>query len=281
MFEKEIDIIYGKLVRGISCFFGDVNMRHAVLGLSGGIDSAVVLCLAVEALGKESVSAVLMPSPFSAIRSVTDAVELAENLDIKYSIVPIEGIYYKYLRKLNEIFPESEIKELTLENLQSRIRGVLLMSFANQQNALLLNTSNKSEVATGYGTMYGDLCGALMVIADIYKLQVYALANYINRIKPLIPESILSKEPSAELKDNQKDSDTLPEYSILDPILYQLVERGQTPQAIVEAGADKRVVDRVVALNKNSSFKLLQLPPLLQVSESPLLSPDKCLKYEQ
>ncbi len=277
MFTQKADVVYGQLVKGLSAFFRDQGKERAVLGLSGGIDSAVVLCLAVEALGRENVHAILMPSPFSTLHSVADAVELSDNLNVKYDIVPIEGIFNRYLKELEELFC-SDIKDITLENLQARIRANILMAYANNTGALLLNTSNKSEMAMGYGTLYGDLCGAVMVIADLYKLEVYELAKYINTIHRVIPHSTLTKEPSAELRIDQKDSDTLPEYSVLDPILHSLIERGLSQKELIESGSDRVLIDRIVKLMENSAFKVHQLPPMLAIGEHPLLPHNKCFK---
>ena len=277
MFEKGIEVIHRKLVNGIARFFNEQGMSKAVIGLSGGIDSAVVLSLAVEALGNTNVTGVMMPSQFSTIHSVTDAVELAENTNIQYIVVPIEGIYHKFAKELTQAFQEEEAKELTLENLQARIRGTLLMAYSNQRGTLLLNTSNKSEISAGYGTLYGDLCGALMVIADIYKTQVYSLARYINSIKPIIPESTLTKPPSAELRVGQKDSDTLPEYDILDPILHYLMDKQEDIETIVSRGFDRELISSIIEMQRKSAFKAHQLPPMLQVGDSPILPSDKCI----
>lgn len=271
--------LYDRIVYSIKRFFAEAGRERAVLGLSGGIDSALVAALATEALGKENVYGILMPSPYSTVHSVTDAVELADNLGISYGVLPIEGILEKFQSELKELF-EEEPKKLVVENLQARIRGVALMAWTNQNGSLLLNTSNKSEIAMGYGTLYGDLAGALMVVADLYKLQVYSVARYINRERRIIPESILIKEPSAELSIDQKDSDTLPEYSLLDPVLHSLIEEKRTPAELIEMGCDISLVNRVTHLMNVSSFKAHQLPPMIQVGESPLLPPDKCIYYK-
>lgn len=277
-FSNNIESIYSNLVYGVSSFFKESWKERAVIGLSGGIDSAVVFAIAVEALGRDKVHPILMPSPYSTLHSVSDAMALIDNLGTSHSVVPIDDIYNRFVRELEELFC-GEIKGITLENLQARIRGDILMAYSNNSGALLVNNTNKSELAVGYGTLYGDLCGAIMVIADIYKLQVYALANYINRDNEIIPTSIITKEPSAELKDDQKDSDYLPKYEILDPILYSLIEEGKEPSQIIEQGADATVVNRVVKMMESSRFKMAQLPPLLQLSNHPLHSADKCFKY--
>jgi len=271
--------LHDRIVYSIKRFFNEAGRERAVLGLSGGIDSALVASLAVEALGRENVHGILMPSPFSTVHSVTDSVELAENLGISYSILPIEGIFEKFQAELKDIFND-EPKRLVIENLQARIRGVALMAWTNQNASLLLNTSNKSEIAMGYGTLYGDLAGALMVIADLYKLQVYSVARYINREERIIPESILVKEPSAELSINQKDSDTLPEYSVLDPILYSLIEKKRRATDLIEEGCDISLINRIMHLINSSSFKAHQLPPMIRVGESPILPENKCVYYK-
>ncbi len=277
MFNTNIDILYANLVKGLSQFFHDQGKEKAVLGLSGGIDSAVVLAIAVEALGKENVHCILMPSPFSTLHSVTDAVELAGNLGVEHTIVPIEAIYNRYMKEFEDLFC-GETKEITSENLQARIRGDILMAYTNNTGALLLNTSNKSELAMGYGTLYGDLCGAIMVLADVYKLQTYSIARYVNSNSEIIPLSTITKEPSAELRNDQKDSDSLPRYSILDPILHALLEEGKEPEELITNGAERILIDRIVKLMKNSSFKIHQVPPVLQVGNYPLLPENKCIK---
>lgn len=278
MLQIKPDIAYASLVKGLAGYFRDFGKEKAVVGLSGGIDSAVVLSIAAEALGNQNVHAILMPSPFSTLHSVTDAVELAGNLNIKHSIVPIEGIYHRFEKELEDLL-NGNIKGITLENLQARIRANILMAYSNNSGALLLNTSNKSELAMGYGTLYGDLAGALMVIADLYKLQVYDIARYINSVTGnVIPESILTKEPSAELRDNQKDSDSFPEYAILDPILHALREEGKSPEELIAEGAERIVIDRITRLIENSAFKAHQLPPALQLGLHPVVPENKCIK---
>lgn len=213
--EPHLDIagVHDTLVGKIRQYFATAGMKKAVLGLSGGIDSAIVAALAVDALGPDNVHGILMPSEFSSLSSVTDSIELANNLGMSYDIVPIEKIYKRAMIEMIRFF-ELGKWSVAQENLQARIRGTILMTWSNRFNALLLNTSNKSELFTGYGTLYGDLCGAMMVIADLYKVQVYELSHYENTLhgKEVIPESILTKAPSAELRPNQKDTDSLPEY---------------------------------------------------------------------
>ena len=271
------ETVYDRVVGTLRQFFKEAGKEKGVLGLSGGIDSAVVASLSVEALGAENVHALIMPSPFSTMHSVTDAVEIADNLGIKYNIVPIEAIFNRFLKELDSVFNE-EVKRLTIENLQARIRANLLMAYSNQNGALLLNTSNKSELAMGYGTIYGDLCGAIMVIADIYKVDIYNLAYYINSLKTVIPDSTLTKEPSAELSVGQKDSDTLPFYNILDPILHSINEKGMSPEDLLNSGVDNILLNRIRELQNASSFKVHQLPQMIQIGNHPLLPRNKCVK---
>ena len=274
-FEYSIEQIHSTLVTSLREFFAKCGQKKAVLGLSGGIDSAVVAALAVEALGKENVCGIMMPSPFSTLHSLTDAVDLANNLDIKYLVIPIEKIYTRVIRDLNPIFKGDSSWDNTQENLQARIRGMIVMAYSNRKGAFVLNTSNKSELAMGYGTLYGDLAGALMVIADIYKIQVYDLARYINRNGTIIPISTITKAPSAELRHDQKDSDTLPDYAILDPVLHALIEEGKTKDELLKEGVDQELIDRILTLKARSSFKLHQMPPVIKVSEKPMHDPSR------
>jgi NAD+ synthase (glutamine-hydrolysing) len=216
--ENNIRQIYQALLLGIRDYFTKMGFRKAILGSSGGIDSAVTLALACEALGKENVSAELMPSPYSSLHSVADAEQLSKNLGNPYDIIAIKDIYESFLTALKPRFNDLPFS-IAEENIQSRTRGNLLMAIANKFGYILLNTSNKSELATGYGTLYGDMAGGLSILGDVYKVQVFALARYINRHSEIIPGNIIVKPPSAELRPNQKDSDSLPEYEILDKVL--------------------------------------------------------------
>ena len=272
--EPHLDIagVHDTLVGKIRQYFASAGMKKAVLGLSGGIDSAIVAALAVDALGPDNVHGILMPSEFSSLSSVTDSIELANNLGMSYDIVPIEKIYKRAMIEMIRFF-ELGKWSVAQENLQARIRGTILMTWSNRFNALLLNTSNKSELFTGYGTLYGDLCGAMMVIADLYKVQVYELSHYENTLhgKEVIPESILTKAPSAELRPNQKDTDSLPEYEQLDPVLHALCEEGLTPEEVVARGTDAALVERIVKLKKGAAFKVMQIPPVLTVGKHPIV----------
>ncbi len=257
--------IHDALVLGIRDYFLKQNFSKAILGLSGGIDSAVVLYLAAEALGSKNVKAVLMPSAFSSKGSVDDSVMLAKNLGVDYEIIPIEKIYEEYLSSLKNQFNNLPFS-VAEENIQARVRGNILMALSNKFGYILLNTSNKSELAVGYGTLYGDMAGGLSVIGDVYKTEVYELASYINRKKEIIPENIITKAPSAELRPNQKDSDSLPDYKILDPILYHYIELRKGPDELIAAGFDELLVRRVVKMINTSEYKRFQTPPILRVS---------------
>lgn len=263
--KNEIELIYKALVLGIQDYFSKMGFSKAILGLSGGIDSALTTCLAVAALGKENVRVLLMPSQYSSEGSVKDAKDLAESLGIQYDIIPIANVFDEYKSTLEPYFKNLP-ENVTEENLQARIRGMLLMAFSNKFSSILLNTTNKSEMAVGYGTLYGDLCGGLAVLADVYKTQVYQLSNYVNREKTIIPENTIQKPPSAELKPGQKDSDSLPDYSILDKILYQYIERHQGPKEIIRMGFDSELVLRTLRMVNKAEFKRYQSPPVIRVS---------------
>jgi len=257
--------IYEALVMGISDYFSKMGFTKAILGSSGGIDSAVTLALAVEALGKEQVQAVLMPSAYSSEHSIQDAVALSKQLGNPYQQIPIEKVYQSFLETLEPSF-EGLPFSVAEENLQSRTRGNLLMALANKFGYVLLNTSNKSELATGYGTLYGDMAGGLSVLGDCYKLQVYALARYINREREIIPNSILHKAPSAELRPGQKDSDSLPDYSILDPLLYLYIEKRKSPTELKAMGFEPQLVDRILRLVNTNEYKRNQFCPIIRIS---------------
>lgn len=258
-------LIYEALMFGIKDYFKKLNFKQAVIGLSGGVDSALVLVLAERALGKENVKAVLMPSEYSSQHSIDDAIHLCSNLGVVYETIPIKNLYESYLNTLTPFF-QNKAFNLTEENLQARIRAGILMALCNKHNYILLNTSNKSEAAVGYGTLYGDMCGGLSVLGDIYKTEVYEICNYINLEKEIIPKNILSKAPSAELRPNQKDSDSLPEYDILDKVLYQYIEKRKGPRELLELGFEKNLIDRVLKLVNTSEYKRHQTPPILRVS---------------
>lgn len=260
-----INLVHDAIVMGIRDYFSKMGFSKAILGSSGGIDSAVTLVLACEALGKENVRAVLMPSEFSTSHSVEDAVALSNTLGNPYDILPIKNINKSFLQELKPVFGDLPFS-IAEENIQSRTRGNLLMAIANKFGYILLNTSNKSELATGYGTLYGDMAGGLAVLGDCYKLQVYALARYINRAGTIIPENIIHKAPSAELRPGQKDADSLPDYSILDKILYQYIERRQGPEEIKAQGFEAALVDRVLKLVNVNEYKRSQFCPIIRIS---------------
>lgn len=263
--KDKIQLIHDAIVTGIRDYFGKLGFKKAILGLSGGIDSAVTAVMAARALGDDNVRVVLMPSQFSSDHSVNDARELAENLGVQYEIVPIEGIYKSFEEVMKPHFWAQPFN-ITEENIQARSRAVVLMAFSNKFGHILLNTSNKSEAAVGYGTLYGDMCGGLSVIADLYKTEVYDLAEYINKDREVIPKNTITKPPSAELRPDQKDSDSLPDYEILDKILYEYIENRQGPQDIIEMGYDEALVKRILRLVNINEFKRYQTPPILRVS---------------
>ena len=263
--KDKITLIHDALVVGIQDYFRKMGLKKAILGLSGGIDSAVVAVLATRALGADNVRGILMPSQYSSDHSVNDARQLAEKLGIQYDVLPIEPMYETFMQTLKPHFwgfPHN----LTEENLQARIRGMLLMAFSNKFGNILLNTTNKSEMAVGYGTLYGDMCGGLSVIGDVYKMEVYTLARFINKDGEVIPLNTIEKPPSAELRPNQKDSDSLPDYDILDKVLFQYIEKRQGPKELVKMGFDEALVNRILRLVNLNEFKREQTAPVLRVS---------------
>jgi NAD+ synthase (glutamine-hydrolysing) len=262
---EKIQLIHDAIIMGIRDYFGKLGLKRAILGLSGGIDSAITAALAVRALGAENVHGVLMPSSYSSEHSVTDATLLAQNLGITYDIIPIAESYEAFLSTLASKF-EGTTFDVTEENIQARCRAIILMAISNKHGHILLNTTNKSEMAVGYGTWYGDLAGGLSVLADIYKSDIYLLAEYINKDSVVIPLNSIHKPPSAELRPNQKDIDSLPEYHILDPILYMYIERRLGPQEIIDMGYDEKLVLRILKLVNTSEFKRHQTAPVLRVS---------------
>jgi NAD+ synthase (glutamine-hydrolysing) len=262
---RPIGRIHQALVLGIRDYFRKMGFSKAILGSSGGIDSAVTLALACEALGKENVRAILMPSPYSSDHSVSDAERLSVNLGNSHTIIPIREVYESFLETLQPLFKDLPFG-LAEENIQSRSRGNLLMAIANKFGYILLNTSNKSELSTGYGTLYGDMAGGLSVLGDVYKTQVFALAKYINRDKEIIPFSVISKAPSAELRPDQKDSDSLPEYELLDKVLYQYIEKRLGPREIISMGIDEALVKRVLKMVNANEYKRNQFCPIIRVS---------------
>ncbi len=264
--KNKMALIHDGIVTGIRNYFGKLGFKKAILGLSGGIDSALVAVLAARALGPENVRCILMPSQYSSDHSVNDARQLAQNLGSQYDIVPIESIYTAYMDVLRPHFWAKE-EGLAEENLQARARGMLLMAFSNKFGNILLNTSNKSEMAVGYGTLYGDMCGGLSVIGDVYKTECFELARYINKDGEVIPENIITKPPSAELKPDQFDSDSLPPYDQLDAVLYQYIEKTQSPQDIIDMGYDEALVRRTLRLVNINEFKRYQTAPVLRVSK--------------
>lgn len=261
-----ISSIHKALVYGIKDYFYKHGFTKAVLGLSGGIDSAVVAALAAEALGKENVFGLLMPSEFSTSHSLKDARELAENIGMPHETVEIKSIYDSYIRQLQPLFHDLPFN-VAEENIQSRIRGMLVMALSNKFGYIALNTSNKSEAAVGYGTLYGDLCGSLSVIGDVYKTDIYKLARNINRQETIIPENTISKAPSAELRPGQKDQDSLPDYPTLDQILRLYLENNLSAEDIVKQGFNHQLTHKILTMVDRNNYKRAQCPPILKVSK--------------
>lgn len=268
-YSHPIALVHDALVCGIRDYGRQSGIQSAIVGLSGGIDSTVVLPLAVEAFGAENVFGLMMPSRFSTDHSVNDAVQLARNTGIAYEIVAIEPLYTTFLQQLEPIFRDTPFG-LAEENLQARIRGNLLMAVSNKKGGIVLNTSNKSEAACGYGTLYGDLCGGLSVIGDLYKSQVYALAHYLNRDREVVPPNCITKAPSAELHPGQKDSDSLPDYDLIERILRAHLEQHLPADGIVALGLPRGDVEKVLRLLRNSAYKRLQTPPVLRLTDTVL-----------
>ena len=262
---NKIEFIHDGLVYGLREYFRKTGFSKAVLGLSGGLDSAIVAVLAVKALGKENVHALLMPSQFSSSHSVKDAIELALNLDITYDKINIKELYHTFDKTLKPFFKDYTFGP-TEENIQARTRALLLMAYSNKYNYVLLNTSNKSEAAVGYTTIYGDMCGGLSVLGDVYKSDIFKLAEYINSSGIVVPENTINKPPSAELRPGQKDTDTLPEYEVLDKIIYSYVELQLSTDDIIKEGFDPETAKKVVTLINKSEHKRFQAPPILRIS---------------
>ncbi|OGQ05458.1 MAG: NAD+ synthase [Deltaproteobacteria bacterium RIFCSPLOWO2_12_FULL_44_12] len=261
---SDIEEIHDALVLGLKDYVAKCHFSKAVIGLSGGIDSAVVGVLAVRALGAKNVLGVSLPSAYSSVSSLKDAKELAKNLKIDYRVIPIHNIYLDYLKTL-----KIDIRRgvpLAAENIQARIRGNLLMAISNQTNALVLSTGNKSELACGYCTLYGDLAGGLALLSDVPKMTVYELARFLNKKKKLIPENILKKPPSAELRPNQKDEDSLPPYKVLDPILKAYIEDHLSVGEIVKLGFSKKIVEEVIWRVDHNEYKRRQAPPGIKIT---------------
>ncbi len=263
--QDTVESVHDALVLGISDYMRKTGFSRAVVGLSGGIDSALTCCLAVRALGAGNVLGISMPSPYSSRGSVEDSRRLAANLGVEFKVIPISSIYASYLDALAPHFAGTE-QDSTEENIQARIRGNILMAFSNKFGCLALTTGNKSELAVGYCTLYGDMSGGLAVLADVPKVMVYELAHYVNRDSEVIPEATIEKAPSAELRPNQTDQDTLPPYEVLDAILHGYIEEGESVEDLVRAGFDRDTVEWVVRAVRRSEYKRRQAAPGLKVT---------------
>jgi len=257
--------IHDALVLGIKDYFNKLNFKTATLGLSGGIDSAVSLVIAVRALGAKNIRVLLLPSKFSSEHSIIDAIQLTENLGVQYDIINIQHIVDTFDESLETIFKGLK-SDVTEENIQARVRGTLLMALSNKFGNILLNTSNKSEAAVGYGTLYGDMNGGLSLLGDVYKTDVYKLARFINRDKEIIPENTIVKPPSAELRPKQKDSDSLPDYDVLDKILFEYIELQKPIENILENNFEKNMVEKIIKMVDSNEYKRYQAPPILRIS---------------
>ena len=261
-----MEATYRALVLGTRDYVAKCDFSRVIVALSGGIDSALVTDIAVEAVGADNVLTLGMPSPYSSHGSIDDSRRLAANLGVRFEVLPISPLFEQYNQALAPLFTGLQ-PDITEENVQSRIRGTLVMAASNKFNALVLTTGNKSEMSTGYCTLYGDMVGALAVIGDVLKTQVYALCHYINRDREIIPHAILEKPPSAELRPGQKDTDSLPPYDVLDPVLEAYIERYETPEAIAKThNLDIALVRRIVRLVERSEYKRQQAAPVLKVT---------------
>jgi NAD+ synthase (glutamine-hydrolysing) len=258
-------LVHDALITGIRDYFSKMHFTKAVLGLSGGIDSAVTLVLACRALGPENLRVLLMPSQYSSDHSVKDAIDLAMKMGVQYDIISIKDIFAQYQQSLQPIFNNLP-QDIAEENIQARIRGNLLMAVSNKFGHILLNTSNKSEAAVGYGTLYGDMSGGLSVLGDVYKTDVYKLAAYINQSEIIIPLNTINKPPSAELRPGQKDSDSLPDYDILDRVLFDYIEMKKSAAEIASPGVDESLVQKIIKMVNASEYKRYQTPPILRIS---------------
>ena len=261
----ESEEIYKALITGLRDYVYKNGFKKVIIGLSGGIDSSLVATIATDALGKENVIGVFMPSRFSSKQSYEDAKKLSENLGIEFLVIPIENIFNTYIETLKDIFKGRPF-DITEENIQARIRGNLLMALSNKFGYLVLTTGNKSEMSVGYATLYGDMAGGFAVIKDLYKTMVYKIAKWRNSISPVIPESILTKEPTAELRENQKDTDTLPPYEILDRILKEYIEKDKSYEEIIEMGYEKDIVKKVIRMVDKNEYKRRQSPPGIKIT---------------
>jgi NAD+ synthase len=269
------DVIYSSLILGLRDYVEKNNFPGVVLGISGGIDSAFSAAVATDALGPSRVKGILMPSKYTSIESNKDASELGNNLGIELMNISINEIVNSYDNTLNDLFSGTE-KDITEENIQSRTRGAILMAYSNKFGHMVITNGNKSEVSVGYSTLYGDMCGGFSVVKDIYKTDLFKLSEWRNKNKPslslldkneIIPNNIITKEPTAELKEDQKDSDSLPPYDVLDKVLYHLVEKESSVKEIVDQGFDKELVKRIQNLLYNSEYKRRQAAPGVKISE--------------
>jgi NAD+ synthase (glutamine-hydrolysing) len=263
--EEDISWMYRGAILGMRDYFHKTGFKKAVLGLSGGVDSALVAVIATEALGKKNVLGVSMPSRYTSQRSKDDARQLAENLGIEYRVISIENIFKDYIKVFNG--DENTVGDLAEENIQARIRGNLWMFISNREGKMLVSASNKSEIAVGYSTLYGDMCGGLSVIGDISKSRVYKICRYINRDEEIIPNSILVKPPSAELRPDQKDEDSLPPYDILDPVMQMYIEEGISVEEIIQRGYERDVVYKIVNMIDRAEYKRRQAPMIIKLTE--------------